>query len=70
MLLHLLLLLLVGGMAFVLLINHFSYGGMLAAYMRLRYPHIVEGAIAASSPFKWVTGEEGLHPFFESIKEV
>lgn len=38
--------------------------------MRLRYPHIVEGAIAASAPFKWLTGEEGLHPFFESIKEV
>ncbi|VDK33768.1 unnamed protein product [Taenia asiatica] len=47
-----------------------SYGGMLAAYMRLRYPHIITGAIAASAPFKWVTGEEGLHPFFESIKEV
>nr|CDS33314.1 Lysosomal Pro X carboxypeptidase [Hymenolepis microstoma] len=47
-----------------------SYGGMLAAYMRLRYPHIVEGAIAASAPFKWVTGEEELHPFFESIKEI
>ncbi|CDS37318.1 Lysosomal Pro X carboxypeptidase [Echinococcus multilocularis] len=46
-----------------------SYGGMLAAYMRLRYPHIITGAVAASAPFKWVTGEEGLHPFFESIKE-
>lgn len=43
---------------------------MLAAYMRLRYPHIIAGAIASSAPFKWVTGEEGLHPFFESIKEV
>lgn len=43
---------------------------MLAAYMRLRYPHIVTGSIAASSPFRWITGEEGLHPFFESIKEV
>ncbi|EUB62748.1 Dipeptidyl peptidase 2 [Echinococcus granulosus] len=51
--------------------NYFatSYGGMLAAYMRLRYPHIITGAVAASAPFKWVTGEEGLHPFFESIKE-
>ncbi|KAL5107863.1 hypothetical protein TcWFU_006334 [Taenia crassiceps] len=47
-----------------------SYGGMLAAYMRLRYPHIITGAIAASAPFKWVSGEEGLHPFFEAIKEV
>ncbi|VDM36057.1 unnamed protein product [Hydatigera taeniaeformis] len=47
-----------------------SYGGMLAAYMRLRYPHIITGAIAASAPLKWVSGEENLHPFFESIKEI
>ncbi len=43
---------------------------MLAAYMRMKYPHLVEGAIAASAPFKWVTGEEPLHPFFEHITTV
>uniref|UniRef100_A0A5K3EXI6 Ribosomal RNA-processing protein 40 n=1 Tax=Mesocestoides corti TaxID=53468 RepID=A0A5K3EXI6_MESCO len=47
-----------------------SYGGMLAAYMRLQYPHIISGAISSSAPFKWVTGEASLHTFFESIKEV
>ena len=39
-----------------------SYGGMLASWARFRYPHVWDGAIAASAP---ILAFEGMEAFFD-----
>ncbi|XP_023215834.1 dipeptidyl peptidase 2-like [Centruroides sculpturatus] len=44
-----------------------SYGGMLSAYIRFKYPNVVDGALAASAPIILTAGYLGTEVFFESI---
>ncbi|XP_078048841.1 lysosomal Pro-X carboxypeptidase [Augochlora pura] len=45
-----------------------SYGGMLSAWIRIKYPHIVQGAIAASAPILQFTGVVECESFARIVK--
>ncbi|XP_070532339.1 dipeptidyl peptidase 2-like [Ptychodera flava] len=44
-----------------------SYGGMLSAYMRFKYPNLIDGAIAASAPIYLSSGQASREYFFEDV---
>ncbi|CEF63914.1 Lysosomal Pro-X carboxypeptidase [Strongyloides ratti] len=44
-----------------------SYGGMLASALRLKYPHLCEGAIASSAPIYWFQGKLNKDNTYDNI---
>jgi lysosomal Pro-X carboxypeptidase len=44
-----------------------SYGGMLAAWMRMKYPHVIQGALAASAPILSFKGNTEAEYNFNNI---
>ena len=55
---------------FSLFLLCYSYGGMLTAYMRYKYPHIIDGGVASSAPFLTIAGNRPRSEFFQAVTNV
>lgn len=44
-----------------------SYGGMLAAWLRMKYPHIVLGAVASSAPLLQINNLDLCKSFYDTV---
>ena len=47
-----------------------SYGGMLAAWMRFKYPNIINAALAASAPIYMLAHDASRDFFFKAVTNV
>ena len=43
---------------------------MLSAYMRIKYPNLVLGALSASAPFYWISDEGDRQGFWKSVTDI
>ena len=44
-----------------------SYGGMIASWIRMKYPHIIQGAHASSGPILFFPGSTSPYAFNELV---
>ncbi|VEN61751.1 unnamed protein product [Callosobruchus maculatus] len=51
-------------------ISQGSYGGMLAAWLRMKYPTSVIGAIASSAPIWYFLDQVPCNQFYEKVTDV
>ena len=48
----------------------YSYGGMLTAWMRFKYPNLVDGGLASSAPIYFIEGLVSRTAFFAKVTDV